>query len=55
MDAQLWIDGIRDALQTESARTLLTALEEADANEWWKRVCGFVPKRTKPGGHTPKP
>ncbi len=43
MDAQLWIDGIRDALQTESAKQLLAALEEADPNEWWKRVCGFAP------------
>jgi putative hydrolase of HD superfamily len=41
-DAQLWIDGIRDSLQTESARKLLTALEEADPNEWWKRVCGLM-------------
>lgn len=41
-DAQLWIDGIRDALQTESAKRLLDALEEADPNEWWKRVCGLL-------------
>ena len=40
-DAQLWIDGVRDALQTESAKRLLNALEEADPNEWWKRVCGL--------------
>ncbi len=41
-DAQLWIDGIREALQTESAKQLLDALEKADPNEWWKRVCGML-------------
>ena len=40
-EARLWVDGIRDALRTESAKTLLVALEEADPHEWWKRVCGF--------------
>lgn len=38
-DAQLWIDGVRGALQTESAKKLLTVLEKTDPNEWWKRVC----------------
>lgn len=42
MDAQLWIDGIRDALQTESAKQLLATLEQVDPNEWWKRVCGLL-------------
>ena len=41
--AQLWIDGIRDGLRTESARRLLEAVEEADPGEWWKRVCGLWP------------
>ena len=41
-DAQLWIDGIRDSLVTDSAKRLLAALEAADPNEWWKRVCGFA-------------
>jgi putative hydrolase of HD superfamily len=41
-DAQLWIDGVRDALQTESAKKLLAALEEADPNQWWKRVCKLL-------------
>ena len=32
---------MRDVFQTESAKQLLGALEEADPNEWWKRVCGL--------------
>ena len=41
-DVQLYIDGIRDSLQTESAKNLVNALEESDPNEWWKRVCGLL-------------
>lgn len=41
-DAQLWIDGVRDSFQTESAKGLLVELEQADPHEWWKRVCGIV-------------
>ena len=39
-DAQLWIDGVRGVLQTESSKKLLNVLEKTDPNEWWKRVCG---------------
>ena len=41
-EAQLWIEGIRDSIETESAKKLLVDLEQADPHEWWQRVCGII-------------
>ncbi|PIZ52412.1 HAD family hydrolase [Candidatus Woesearchaeota archaeon CG_4_10_14_0_2_um_filter_33_13] len=35
-DAQNWIDNIKTILKTESAKLLLTEIENTDPNEWWK-------------------
>jgi len=45
--AKSWLENIAEVLHTDSARALLSELEESDPHEWWKGIEARAMKRLK--------
>ncbi len=42
--AQIFINGIRKSIKTESAKKLLDIIEQTDSNSWWQEIPGIKEK-----------
>lgn len=44
---QNWIDNVRKALETDSAKEILKVIEESDLNDWWQNLKKMTYKKLK--------